>query len=174
MKHKILALLVVSVLMGLLAACGGAATPETVTVVQTVEVEKVVTKEVEKVVTKEVEKVAEPVHIILWTKEGEADGGLQYVQSLADAYNAIHPNVTFEVVNKDVEALREDFQTAALAGTSPDLLWTVNDHAGPFTAAELIQPVDDLFDLSLYVDSALRPPNWKAKRGASPSPTATT
>jgi len=123
--------------------------------VVTKEVEKVVTKEVEKVVTKEVEKQAEPVHIILWTKEGEADGGLQYVQSLAEAYTSVHPNVTFDVVNKDVEALREDFQTAALAGESPDLLWTVNDHAGPFTAAELIQPVDDLFDLSQYVDSAL-------------------
>ncbi|RME45507.1 MAG: extracellular solute-binding protein [Caldilineae bacterium] len=170
--------------MGLLSACAGAATPETVTVVQTVEVEKVVTqevekvvtqevekvvtKEVEKVVTKEVEKAAEPVHIILWTKEGEADGGLQYVQSLADAYNAVHPNVTFEVVNKDVEALREDFQTAALAGTSPDLLWTVNDHAGPFTAAELIQPVDDLFDLSLYVDSALEAAKLEGKTWGVP------
>lgn len=98
---------------------------------------------------------AEPVNIVLWTKEGEADGGLQYVQALTDAYTAAHPEVTFEVVNKDVEALREDFQTSSLAGAAPDLLWTVNDHVGPFTAAELIQPVDDLFDLSLYVDSAL-------------------
>ncbi|MBC7248879.1 MAG: extracellular solute-binding protein [Anaerolineae bacterium] len=95
------------------------------------------------------------VKILLWTKEGEADGGLQFVQALADAYHAEHENVTFEVVNKDVETLREDFQTASLAGTPPDLLWTVNDHAGPFTTADIIQPVDDLFDLSKYVDSAL-------------------
>ncbi|HIP95719.1 MAG TPA: extracellular solute-binding protein [Anaerolineae bacterium] len=95
------------------------------------------------------------ITITLWTKEGEADGGLQFVQALCDAYTAEHPEVTFEVVNKDVEALREDFQTASLAGTPPDLLWTVNDHAGPFTTADIIQPVDDLFDLSKYVDSAL-------------------
>jgi arabinogalactan oligomer/maltooligosaccharide transport system substrate-binding protein len=99
--------------------------------------------------------VTEAVNIVLWTKEGEADGGLQFVQALADAYTADHPNVTFEVVNKDVETLREDFLTAGLAGSMPDLLWTVNDHAGPFTDAELIMPVDDMFDLSLYVDSAL-------------------
>jgi len=68
---------------------------------------------------------AEPVTINLWTKEGEADGGLQYVQSLTDAYTAIHPEVTFVVVNKDVETLREDFQTASLAGAAPELLWTV-------------------------------------------------
>ena len=98
---------------------------------------------------------AEPVTINLWTKEGEADGGLQYVQSLTDAYTAIHPEVTFVVVNKDVETLREDFQTASLAGAPPELLWTVSDHLGPFTAADLIQPVDSMFDLSAYVGSAV-------------------
>jgi len=97
----------------------------------------------------------EAVKITLWTKEGEADNALQFVKALTDAYHAEHENVTFEVVNKDVEALREDFQTASLAGTPPDLLWTVNDHAGPFTTADIIQPVDGLFDLSKYVDSAV-------------------
>jgi len=95
----------------------------------------------------------ENVKITLWTKEGEVDGGLQYVQGLADAYTAAHPNVTFEVVNKEVETLREDFQTASLAGNSPDLLWTVSDHAGPFVAADLIQPVDGMVDLTAYVES---------------------
>jgi arabinogalactan oligomer/maltooligosaccharide transport system substrate-binding protein len=92
----------------------------------------------------------------MWTKEGEADGGLQFNQALAEAFNAENPNITIEVVKKkDVEELREDFQTAALAGSTPDLLWTVNDHAGPFTTAELIQPVDDMFDLSVFVEGAL-------------------
>ena len=97
----------------------------------------------------------EKLSLVLWTKEGEADQALQFVKSLADAYTAAHPNVTFEVVNKDVETLREDFQTASLAGAPPDLLWTVNDHAGPFVTADIIQPVDGLFDLTKYVDSAL-------------------
>ncbi|NPV57703.1 MAG: extracellular solute-binding protein [Anaerolineae bacterium] len=95
----------------------------------------------------------EEVTIQLWTKEGETDGGLQYVQSLTDAFTAANPNVTFEVINKEVETLREDFQTASLAGNPPDLLWTVSDHAGPFTTADLIMPVDDLFDMSKYVES---------------------
>ncbi len=97
-----------------------------------------------------------PVTITLWTKEGEADNALQWVYDLAEEFNQINANQQVEVVKPgDVEALREDFQTASLAGTAPDLLWTVNDHAGPFTAADLIQPVDGLFDLSKYVDSAL-------------------
>jgi arabinogalactan oligomer/maltooligosaccharide transport system substrate-binding protein len=95
------------------------------------------------------------VTIQFWTQEGEADGGLQFVQKLADAYMAENPDVAIELVSKDTEVLREDFQTAGLAGDSPDLLWTVSDHAGPFTKAGLLQPVDDLFDLSIYVDSAV-------------------
>jgi arabinogalactan oligomer / maltooligosaccharide transport system substrate-binding protein len=98
---------------------------------------------------------AEGLKITLWTKEGEADGGLQYVQALAAAYTAENPGVTFDVVNKEVETLREDFQTASLANAAPDLLWTVSDHVGPFQAADLIQPVDSLFDTSMYVDSAV-------------------
>jgi arabinogalactan oligomer/maltooligosaccharide transport system substrate-binding protein len=101
------------------------------------------------------EAAPEPVTIVLWTKEGEADGGLQYVQGLADAFTALYPYVTFEVVNKEVETLREDFQTSSLAGDPPDLLWTVSDHAGPFTTAGLIQPVDGLFDMTKYVESVV-------------------
>ena len=94
------------------------------------------------------------IKLTLWTKEGEADGSLQYVKKLAAAYTALHPNVTFEVVNKDVEALREDFQTASLAGNPPEILWTVADHVGPFTAADLILPLDDIVDKASYVPAA--------------------
>lgn len=151
MKKNVLMILALMAVISLMATQCAPATPEKV--VETV----VVTEKEEVVVTQEVEVAAEvePVNLVLWTKEGEADGGLQFVQSLADAYTAINPHITFEVINKDVETLREDFLTAGLAGSLPDLLWTVNDHAGPFTDAELIMPVDDMFDLSLYVDSAL-------------------
>lgn len=93
-------------------------------------------------------------NLTLWTKEGEADGSFQYVKSLTDAYTALRPNVVFEVVNKDVEALREDFQTASLAGDAPPLLWTVADHIGPFTAADLILPLDDMVDRASFVPAA--------------------
>jgi arabinogalactan oligomer/maltooligosaccharide transport system substrate-binding protein len=95
------------------------------------------------------------VKLLLWTKEGEADQALQYVQYLADLFSKVYPKITFEVINKNPEVLREDFQTASLAGTPPDLLWTVSDHAGPFTAAGLVMPVDSLFMLANYVTSAV-------------------
>lgn len=92
--------------------------------------------------------------LTMWTKEGEADGSYQYVKSLTDAFTALHANVTFEVVNKDVEALREDFQNTGLGGDAPELLWTVADHVGPFTAADLILPLDDMVDKATFVPAA--------------------
>ena len=95
------------------------------------------------------------VTIQFWTQEGESDGGFQFVQKLANAFMAENPEVKIDLVTKDTEVLREDYQTSSLAGDAPDLLWTVSDHAGPFTKANLLQPVDELFDLSMYVDSAV-------------------
>jgi arabinogalactan oligomer/maltooligosaccharide transport system substrate-binding protein len=98
---------------------------------------------------------SEEVMITLWTQEGESDGSFQFILDKVDAFMAMNPNITIEVVQKDTEALREDFQTASLAGTAPQLLWTVSDHAGPFTAANLIQPVDGLYDADAYVESVI-------------------
>lgn len=92
--------------------------------------------------------------LTVWTAEGEAEGAFQYVQSLADDFAAeTGHNVT--VVNKQVETLREDFLTSSLAGGAPELLWTVADHVGPFTASGTIVPIDDLVDTSAYVPAAI-------------------
>ncbi|HSJ00027.1 MAG TPA: hypothetical protein VLA59_06530, partial [Patescibacteria group bacterium] len=53
------------------------------------------------------------IAIELWTKEG--DPQIAYVEALAEAYTAEHSNVTINVVNKDVEVLREDLVNTALA-----------------------------------------------------------
>lgn len=94
------------------------------------------------------------VNLILWTKEGE--DALDWNKSLVEEFMKANPEVNIELVHKiNVEVLREDFLTASLAGAPPDLLWTVNDHAGPFVAADVIELVDNLFDLGIFVESAL-------------------
>jgi len=94
------------------------------------------------------------VNLVLWTKEGEEL--LQWNKSLLEEFMKAYPEITIELVKKtNVEVLREDFLTASLAGAAPDVLWTVSDHAGPFVAADIIEAVDNLFDLSIYVDSAM-------------------
>jgi arabinogalactan oligomer/maltooligosaccharide transport system substrate-binding protein len=94
------------------------------------------------------------VSLVLWTKEGEE--ALDWNKSLIEEFMKANPNVAVELVKKtNVEVLREDFLTASLAGAAPDILWTVSDHAGPFVAADVVEAVDNLFDLNMYVDSAL-------------------
>ncbi len=101
---------------------------------------------------------AQGVSFELWTKEGEADGSLQWVQQLAADYMAANPDVTISVVQKEVggsESLRQDFQIQSFAGNPPALLWTVADHLGPFTAADLLLQTDELIDNSLYVEGGV-------------------
>jgi len=94
------------------------------------------------------------VNLVLWTKEGEE--ALDWNKSLIEEFMKANPNITIELVKKtNVEVLREDFLTASLAGAAPDILWTVSDHAGPFVAADIVEAVDTLFDLNIYVDSAM-------------------
>lgn len=93
------------------------------------------------------------VKVAFWTQEGESEGAFQFAKKLADAFTARYPNVTFDLLNKETEVLRQDFLAASLANSAPDLLLTVNDHAGPFSVAGVIQPVDSFFDLKQYVPS---------------------
>lgn len=95
------------------------------------------------------------VSFALWTQEGESEGAFAFVQKLANDFMDANPNVIIEVVQKDTEALREDFQTASLAGSAPELLWTVSDHAGPFLAANLIQPVDAMFNADNFIETVI-------------------
>ncbi|MDI7247852.1 MAG: extracellular solute-binding protein [Bacillota bacterium] len=96
------------------------------------------------------------VAFTVWTKEGEAEGVLQEIIAITQEYSKSHPGITIEVVNYGVEDLRQNYQSAAFAGTGPDLLWTVSDHAGPFVAMKLIKSVDQVFPAG-YMDKFVKP-----------------
>jgi len=95
------------------------------------------------------------IEVTLWTKANEGDGSLQYVKDLAHEYHKQNQQVTIRVVNKSVEALREDFQTESAADKGPDFLWTVNDHVRPFAEADIIQPIGDQINLDKFLESAV-------------------
>lgn len=68
-----------------------------------------------------------------------------------------HPGVRVEVVHFETENLRNNFQTAALARTGPDLVYGPSDHVGPFSIMGLIEPLEGLVPadtLALYLDDA--------------------
>ena len=153
-RNVIVALVVV---LGILMAACQAATPTTAPVVQPTAPPATTAPQptAPPAPTETPAPEEEVVSFELWTQEGESAGVYHTILEGTNIYMKEHPNVKITVAQKDTEALREDFQTASLAGAAPQLLWTVNDHAGVFVLADLIQPVDDLVDLDQYVDSAL-------------------
>jgi arabinogalactan oligomer/maltooligosaccharide transport system substrate-binding protein len=139
MKKNLFALLTALVLTSLvLSACGGGAAPTQAPAAQ----------------PPAATKPPAAVKLTLWTKEG--GNQLDKVKAIVADFQSKNAGITVDVVNYDVEKLRENFQTSMLANQGPDVLWTVNDHAGPFTKAGLIQPVDGLgWDLKSFMPGAL-------------------
>lgn len=61
-------------------------------------------------------------------------------------FQAANPNITVERTHYENEALRDQFQTAALADSAPDVVRVPNDFAGPFSTLEIIAPANAMFD----------------------------
>lgn len=97
------------------------------------------------------------VDLLMWSKEAGTfhdDTGMVAAFDAWAAENA--PGSTLTIETMDVEALRQDLQAAALAGEGlPDFMWTVADHAGPFTETGLVQPLDELFDMDAYLNTVV-------------------
>jgi len=99
-----------------------------------------------------VSKQLPAVDLVMWTQESADFMTTIDIVGAFDAWAADYaPGSTLTVETKDTEQLRTELQTAALAGEGvPDFLWTVSDHAGPFTEAGIVQPLDELFDVENY------------------------
>jgi arabinogalactan oligomer/maltooligosaccharide transport system substrate-binding protein len=99
-----------------------------------------------------------PVTITFWEQEGD-DVDVFIDQLIAD-FNVANPNITIERTHYENEALRDQFQTASLANAAPDLVRVPNDFAGPFSALDIVAPVDELFKqkfLDNFFEGALDP-----------------
>jgi arabinogalactan oligomer/maltooligosaccharide transport system substrate-binding protein len=96
---------------------------------------------------------AAKVKITLWEQEDAAkrDAALY---PLVNEFMAANPNITVEVTNYGNEELRTQFQTAALAGSAPEIIRCPNDFAGPFSTMGILLPTKDMFDQT-YLDTLL-------------------
>lgn len=95
------------------------------------------------------------VDLIMWTKESPEFIEAIDMQGAFDSWAAENaPGSTLTIETKDVEEVRTELQTVALAGEGvPHFLWTVADQAGPFVEAGIIQPLDDLFVMDDYLNT---------------------
>jgi len=95
------------------------------------------------------------VDLVMWTKESPEFMDAIGMQAAFDTWAAENaPGATLTIETKDVEQVRTELQTVALAGEGvPDFIWSVADQAGPFVEAGIIQPLDGLFDMENYLNT---------------------
>jgi arabinogalactan oligomer/maltooligosaccharide transport system substrate-binding protein len=84
--------------------------------------------------------------LLVTREEGQA---LEFIRARAQEY-ATASGWNVLVAHKDLADMRLDVEMAALAGTPPALIWTVNSDIAPLAAAEVIQPMDGLIDPAAF------------------------
>ncbi len=83
-----------------------------------------------------------PVEITVWE---QMDPSAQEVfDKIAEAFMAENPNITVTRNHYETEELRTTFQSSALAGQGPELVYGPNDNVGIFTVSGLLRPVDEV------------------------------
>lgn len=98
------------------------------------------------------------VTIAFWEQEGEEVD--VFMDQLIAEFKAANPNIDVQRTHYENEALRDQFQTAALAESAPEVVRVPNDFAGPFSALQIVAPVNELFDqkfLDQFFPGALQP-----------------
>jgi multiple sugar transport system substrate-binding protein len=135
MIKKTLIVLAVLAMLGVIAAqCGAAPTPETITVVETVVVEK--EKEVKVVETVEVVKEVPMERSILvefWTTDNEEERVLVY-EAVAQAYMDQNPDVEVRIVPIEEAGVSQRIATAIAANRKPDIVRMGVERVATFAA----------------------------------------
>ena len=83
--------------------------------------------------------------ILIWTSNEGAARAINEIKTNFE--NEYKTKVIVEVLNKDLTSL---FKTAALTGKGPDILLWANDVSGELAQSGLIEPLDELPDLTRY------------------------
>lgn len=67
------------------------------------------------------------------------------LERVIDAYDQRDSTVLVEVIYKETEELRSNYQSAALAGMGPDLVYGPSDQVGPLATMQFVRPLDEYF-----------------------------
>ena len=72
------------------------------------------------------------------------------LREVCDKYEDSHPGININLIYRETEELRSNFQSAALGGSGPELIYGPSDQVGPFAVMGIIKPLDDLFLPSFF------------------------
>jgi maltose-binding protein MalE len=81
--------------------------------------------------------------IVIWEQKDPEEQVL--LERHLAAFEEKHPGVEISTVHFETDKLHSQFQTAALAGGGPDLVYGPGDKVGPYSVMGLIMPLEDQF-----------------------------
>ncbi|UCF06170.1 MAG: extracellular solute-binding protein [bacterium] len=94
------------------------------------------------------EKQKQPMEIVVWEQKDPEEQLL--LRRHLDAFMEKHPGLVISTLHFETDQLHSQFQTAALAGGGPDLVYGPSDKVGPYSVMGLIKPLEGLFDASFF------------------------
>jgi arabinogalactan oligomer / maltooligosaccharide transport system permease protein len=80
------------------------------------------------------------------------------LREVCDIYENENPEIQINLTYRETEELRSNFQSSAMGGSGPELIYGPSDQVGPFSTMGIIQPLETLFDstfFSQFVDNAI-------------------
>ena len=84
-----------------------------------------------------------PLQLQVWHQMQPTDR--EVLERAVTSWAARHPEAEVTVLYKETEELRTSFQTAALAGLGPELLYGPSDQVGPLAIMGFIRPLENFF-----------------------------
>jgi len=66
------------------------------------------------------------------------------LRQVCDEYEKNHTDIKINLTYRETEELRSSYQSAAMGGSGPELIYGPSDQVGPFSTMEIIQPLDVL------------------------------
>ena len=72
------------------------------------------------------------------------------LREVCDVYELEHPDIHIELTYRETEELRANFQSSAMGGSGPELIYGPSDQVGPFSVMGIIQPLDTVFSSSFF------------------------
>jgi maltose-binding protein MalE len=84
--------------------------------------------------------------IVIW-EQMDPEEQLLLAKHLEE-FKSTHPGVAISTAHFETDQLHSQFQTAALAGGGPQLVYGPSDKIGPYSVMNLIRPLEGIFDKS--------------------------
>ncbi|RKZ08004.1 ABC transporter substrate-binding protein [bacterium] len=93
-------------------------------------------------------KGAKQTRIVIWEQKDPEEQAL--MQKHIDVFMAQHPWIKVTTVHFETDQLHSQFQTAALAGGGPQIVYGPSDKIGPYSVMKLIKPLESIFGPSFF------------------------